>query len=60
MARLEVVQFAALMEAIDAERRTMAQAGRNSHSAIGRVLATAHELGRRSTPSRKLSDRKIS
>lgn len=58
MAQLEAVQFAALLEAIAAERRMVAKSGRKGRNAIARVLATAHLLGRRSTP--QLADRKIS
>lgn len=59
MARIEVLEFAALLEAMEAERRnqSLKKATRKpTHSAVGRVLAMAHRIGRDSGP---LTDPKV-
>jgi len=52
VARIEVLEFAALIEAMEAERRNPPKTVRKhrTQSVVGRVLTMAHQLGRDSTP----------
>lgn len=64
MARLEVIELAALIDAIEAERRTQNVVARGrktrTHTAVGRVLAMAHQVGRDTTSASQLATLKLS
>ena len=52
VARIDILEFTALLEAMEAERRTQTQYKnkRKLRSAVGRVLAMAHQLSRDPRP----------
>lgn len=63
MARLEVLELAALLDAIEEEQRTQKDSPRgrkpSSRDAVGRVLALAHRLGRDTASASQLAALKL-